>query len=149
MINTLSAEDVLGEKGFLAETVIGTSMCPLLKEHRDTVIIKKISVPLKKYDVILFRRDKQLVLHRIIKINDGYFLIRGDNCVQGETVYDNQIIGIMTHFCRNGKQCDVHHKGYRVYSVLWVRCFWIRVTFRKVMGLFKKIIRRHNEKIQK
>lgn len=137
MINTLSTEDVFSEKGFLAETVIGTSMCPLLKEHRDTVIIKKITAPLKKYDVVLFRRGKQLVLHRIIKINDGYFLIRGDNCIQGETVYDNQIIGIMTHFCRNGKQCDVQHKGYRVYSVLWVRCFWIRVTFRKVMVLLK------------
>lgn len=149
MINTLSAEDVLDKKGFLAETVIGTSMCPLLKEHRDTVIIKKITAPLKKYDVVLFKRGKQLVLHRIIKISNGLFLIRGDNCVQSEVVYDKQILGIMTHFCRKGKQCDVQHKGYRVYSVLWVRCFWIRVTYRKVMGLFKKIKRRHNEKIQK
>lgn len=149
MINTLSAEDVLGEKGFLAETVIGTSMNPLLKEHRDTVVIENIIAPLKKYDVVLFRRGKQLVLHRIIKINDGYFLIRGDNCIQGETVYDNQIIGIMTHFCRNGKQCDVQHKGYRVYSVLWDWFYFVRVVLNKTISLLKKIIRRHNEKIQK
>ena len=149
MINALSAEDVLGEKGFLAETVIGTSMNPLLKEHKDTVVIGNIIAPLKKYDVVLFRRGKQLVLHRIIKICDGYFLICGDNCIQGETVYDKQILGIMTHFCRNGKQYNVQHQGYRMYSVLWVKSFWIRVIFKKIIGMFKRITRRHNEHFQK
>lgn len=67
MINTLSAEAVLCEKGFLSETIVGTSMLPLLKEHRDTVIIEKITEPLRKYDVVLFRRSKQLVLHCIVK----------------------------------------------------------------------------------
>ena len=149
MTNTLSAEDALVEKGFLAETVIGTSMNPLLKEHRDTVVIENIIVPLKKYDVVLFRRGKQLVLHRIIKINDGYFLIRGDNCIQGEIVYEKQILGIMTLFCRNGKQYNVQHQGYRMYSVLWVKCFWIRVMLQKIIGMVKNLSRRHNGKNQK
>lgn len=149
MINVLSAEDVLSVKGFLAETVIGTSMNPLLKEHRDTVVIGNIIAPLKKYDVVLFRRGKQLVLHRIIKIRNGYFLIRGDNCVQSEIVYEKQILGIMMYFCHNGKQYNVHHQGYRMYSVLWVKCFWIRMIFKKIIGMFKRITRRHNEHFQK
>lgn len=40
MINTLSAEAVLCEKGFLSETIVGTSMLPLLKEYRDGIAVE-------------------------------------------------------------------------------------------------------------
>lgn len=147
MVNTLSAEAVLCEKGFLAETVVGTSMYPLLKGNRDTVIVEKIIAPLRKYDVVLFRRDKQLVLHRIVKIKDGYYLIRGDNCVQSEKVYDDQIIGKMTFFCRKGKQYSANSKRYYLYLIIWVRFFMIRVIYKKSICLLKRILRRHNEKV--
>lgn len=132
MIDTLSAEKVLSEKGFLAETIVGTSMYPLLKGQRDTVIIEKTTAPLQKYDVVLFRRDKQLVLHRIVDIKEGYFLIRGDNCTENEVVCDNRIIGIMTHFCRKGKQHSVKSKGYRLYSIIWVRFFSVRAIYKRI-----------------
>lgn len=147
MINTLSAESVLCEKGFLSETIVGTSMLPLLKEYRDTVIIEKITAPLRKYDVVLFRRGKQLVLHRIVKIKREYFLIRGDNCVQGEKVYDRQIIGIMTHFYRKGKRCNVNNETYRLYSVIWVKIHLAYTFFRNVYDLSKRMLGRHNARI--
>lgn len=147
MINTLSAEAVLCEKGFLSETIVGTSMLPLLKEYRDTVIIEKITAPLRKYDVVLFRRGEQLVLHRIVKIKMEYFLIRGDNCVQGEKVYDSQIIGIMTHFYRKGTRCDVNNKTYRLYSIIWVKSHLAYTFFQKVYDLSKRILGRYNASI--
>ncbi len=149
MINTLSAEAVLYEKGFLSETIVGTSMLPLLKEHRDTVIIEKITEPLRKYDVVLFRRSKQLVLHRIVKIKMGYFLIRGDNCVHGEKVYNSQIIGKMTHFYRKGKRCNVNNKAYRLYSIIWVKSHMVYTFFRKTYDVLKMMLGKHNAKIKK
>lgn len=147
MINALSAEAVLCEKGFLSETIVGTSMLPLLKEHRDTVIIEKITAPLRKYDVVLFRRGKQLVLHRIVKIQKGYFLIRGDNCTHGEKVYEGQIIGKMTCLYRNGKRYEVNNKTYQLYSIIWVKSHFIFVVFRNVGTLLKRALRRHNAEI--
>lgn len=147
MINTLSAESVLCEKGFLSETIVGTSMLPLLKEHRDTVIIEKITAPLRKHDVVLFRRGQQLVLHRIVNIKNGYFLIRGDNCLQGERVYEGQIIGKMIYFYRKEKRYDVNNKIYQLYSIIWVKSHFIFMVFRNAGTLLKKALRRHNAEV--
>lgn len=149
MTENLSAEAVLAQKGMLAKTVVGTSMNPLLKQYRDTVVVEPVNGSLRKYDVVLFRRDEQLVLHRIVRVKDGYFLIRGDNCINSEKVCDKQIIGKMTHFCRNGKQYDVKSKSYRVYSFLWVRSFAVRRFFVKLTMLFKSMVRRLNGTIKK
>lgn len=132
MINTQSAELVLCEKGFLSETIVGSSMLPLLKEYRDTVIIEKITAPLRRYDVVLFRRGEQLVLHRIVKFKNGYFLIRGDNCTHGEKVCEGQIIGKMTCFYHKGKRCNVNNKAYRLYSIIWVKSHLVYIFFRKI-----------------
>ncbi len=149
MNDTLSAEAVLNEKGYLAESVVGFSMYPLLKNRRDSVIVERITAPLKKYDVVLFRRDKKLVLHRIVKITKDGFIIRGDNCINNEAVNENQIIGIMTRFVRKGKQHHVSEKSYRLYSVL-APCFYpFNFIYRKSINLMKKILRRHNDNLQK
>lgn len=147
MIDTISVESILREKGFLSETIVGASMLPLLKEYSDTVMIEKITTPLRKYDVVLFRRGKQLVLHRIVKIKMGYFLIRGDNCVHGEKVYNSQIIGRMTRFYRKGKQCNVNNKAYRLYSIIWVKSHMVYTFFRKTYDVLKRMLGKHNAKI--
>lgn len=140
MTEQLSAEEILYNKCILSRTVVGTSMMPLLKEYRDTVVIERVNSPLKKYDVVLFRRGTQLVLHRIIKINNN-FLIRGDNCAQNETVYENQIVGIMTHFTHKGRQYSVTDIGYRLYSIIWCKLFVLRLLMKKVKQLLKLVYR--------
>lgn len=120
MIEAMSPEEVLAEKGYFVKTIAGTSMLPMLIDRTDTVVIEPITRPLKKYDVVLFRRGKQLVLHRIIKVNPEYCLIRGDNCIEAEKVPSDNIIGIMTSFCHKGKEHKIHDKGYKLYSRLWV-----------------------------
>ena len=77
---TRKFEDIIAEKGQLIYTNVGDSMYPLI-QPRDLLVIKKLSRPLRRYDVPLYKRDSgQYVLHRIMKIEkDGSYVMCGDN----------------------------------------------------------------------
>jgi signal peptidase I len=53
MSETSTFEEIIEKDGYLVYTCKGFSMMPLLRQHRDLVVISKITEPLKKYDVIL------------------------------------------------------------------------------------------------
>ena len=91
-----TVEQYLKENGEYVATTVGISMYPLLKHKQYAVKIVPVNRRLKKYDVALFRRGQQLVLHRVIKVYPDRYFIRGDNCENGEIVYDSQIIGVLT-----------------------------------------------------
>lgn len=65
MGETVSIEQMLDEKGIYIGTTVGTSMEPLLRTRRDVVVIEKPAGRLKKYDVPLYRRGEDYVLHRM------------------------------------------------------------------------------------
>lgn len=52
----MKAEEALKENGEFASLTVGISMRPMLREHRDVVIIGRVSGRLKKNDVPLYRR---------------------------------------------------------------------------------------------
>ena len=102
----------------------GCSMRPMLREHKDIVVIRKLTREPKRGDVLLYRRNDcdKLVLHRLIRVKkDGSMVIRGDN--NTFTEYDvkrQDIVGILCRFFRGGKHIDCNAGGlYRLY------CFWI------------------------
>jgi hypothetical protein len=121
-------------------------MFPMLLNRVDTVVIEPITKPFKKYDVVLFRRGKQLVLHRIIKVESEFCLIRGDNCIAAEKVYNEQIIGMLTRFCHKGKDYSVTHKGYRFYSKLWVSLHVVIAFYHIAKRFLYRIFTRINKK---
>lgn len=133
-----SPEQIIEEYGFYSAPVHGMSMYPLLKNHKDTVYI----IPpdnLKKYDVVLFRRQSgQLVLHRILKIDGNRFYICGDNEFRKEIVCKNQIIGKMTEFCRNNKNGKVTDLEYKIYSYCWNSSFLIKRILLRIYTKFYK-----------
>ena len=58
----------------------GISMLPMLRQGKDTVTLSPIVGKLKKYDLPLYQRqDGKYVLHRIVKVKDGFFTMAGDN----------------------------------------------------------------------
>lgn len=98
-----SIEQTILEQGYLIRETRGTSMLPLLREGRDLVKLTK-PMFLKPGDVVLFkRRETEYVLHRIVKILDNKIYIRGDNCIQTETVDAGNIIAKMECVYRKGK----------------------------------------------
>ena len=59
-------EQELREGKTCVSTTVGDSMEPMLRNRKDTVIIKPVSGKLKRYDLPLYRRpDGKYVLHRI------------------------------------------------------------------------------------
>lgn len=119
-MNKQSFEEYLENNEKLIYRNTGTSMLPLLKQGRDFFIVEKVNNrPLRKYDVILYKRKPdKYVLHRIIKIKDGKYIIRGDNCINKEYgITDDDIIGIMTGFIRKDRQHSTCEFSYKLYSV--------------------------------
>lgn len=133
-----SPEQIITEYGFYSAPVHGMSMYPLLINHRDSVYIEPPE-NLKKYDVVLFRRQSgQLVLHRILKIDNDKFYICGDNEFSKEIVHKRQIIGKMTEFCRNGKNGKTDSFGYKLYSRCIGSSFFIKRILLRIYTKFYK-----------
>lgn len=139
MSNLLSAEQVLEEKGFFVTTTSGVSMKPLFSDRRDRIVVKPIAERLKKYDVPLYRRGEKLVLHRVIKVKEDHYIIRGDNCVEREFVKDKQIVGVLSEFYRKGKHHTVNDFSYRLYSRLWVFISPAIIFCKKVKSVLSRI----------
>lgn len=139
MNDKLSAQQVLKEKGFFVTTTSGISMLPLFRDRRDRVVIKPASARLKKYDVPLYRRGESLVLHRVIKVRENDYIIRGDNCIEREIVKDEQIVGVLNEFYRNDKHYTVDDFAYKLYSRLWVFISPAIIFYKKTKAFLSRI----------
>jgi hypothetical protein len=140
----MTLAEQLDRSGVVIHTNKGTSMMPLLRENRDLMVIrKKEAGRFCKYDAVLFLRpDGEYVLHRILKVNSDSYWIVGDNCISGETVRDDQILGILTEIIRDGKTIRTTDRGYQIFVRAWcavfpLRSFWLRST-----GYFRAIGRK-------
>lgn len=145
--SALDIEDVLERDGVYVSTTVGKSMYPLLKNRRDTVIITATDGKrLKKYDVPLYRRGDDYVLHRIVKVKDDSYVILGDNCERKEYgITDAQIIGYLSGMYRREKYVSTDGKLYRAYAVFWYSIYPIRRLFmvikRKTVGVIHRLCR--------
>ena len=73
-------EDVLAQDGVWVSTTVGISMWPMLRNRRDTIVVRPCKSQLQKYDVALYRRGDAYVLHRVIGVKESNYRILGDNC---------------------------------------------------------------------
>lgn len=119
-------EEILARDGRLIYKTKGFSMQPMLTQNRDLVIIETFEGRLKPYDVALYKRGKQYVLHRVLSLGEGVYYIRGDNTYMIETVPDTNVLGVLTGFVRNGKSHLVTEPGYRFYSRFWHKIYPLR-----------------------
>ena len=134
-------EGELARHGVYASITRGVSMRPLFKTHRDMVIIKSITVPLKKYDVVVYTGSSRnrYTMHRIIGERDGVYVIRGDNTYVKEYVPRDRIIGILTEFNRRGKRHTTDELSFKIYSRVWHYIYPVRYIYAKLRRLAGKI----------
>ena len=100
-------EDVLTRDGVYVSPTVGVSMRPMLRQGKDRVILVPPNGRLKRYDVPLYRRGKDYVLHRIIAVRPEDYVVLGDNCIAREYVRDEQIVGVLAGFYRNRRYVDL------------------------------------------
>lgn len=97
----------------------GVSMRPMLRQHRDIVVIERVNRELKKGDVVAYPgANNSYTLHRIVRIKNGNLIIRGDNNYFTEkNVKREDIVGILKEFYRDGKYINCKtNKKYRMYT---------------------------------
>ena len=100
----------------------GNSMYPLLRNGKDTVILKKCPTEeLKPMDVVLFRYRGGHVLHRIIQRKGNNILIQGDGSIKAmEQCTVNDVVGKVITVCRpSGKNISVENWRWTLPSRLW------------------------------
>lgn len=138
----LKFEKYLERYGELTYRNTGISMLPLIRQGKDLfTVVKRGSERPKKYDVILYKREDDYVLHRVVEVREKDYVVLGDNCIRKEIVVDQDILGVMAKVNRGGKMIKVSDPMYRLYSKLWVAMYPIRRIMFDLKGKLKKALR--------
>ena len=137
MAKTYTFEELLSNQGYIVYTNKGSSMKPLLRQHQDVIEIRpKGNHRCKKYDVVLYKRGENYILHRILRVlPDGYIIAGDNNTFLEYGIKDEQILGVMVRVIRDGKEIRMTDKKYRLYVHIWcdfypVRMFLLRIKRR-------------------
>ena len=114
-----SIKEILEKTGKYTGLTTGTSMRPIIHQHRDNIIVVKPTGRLKKYDVPVFQaKNGKYIMHRIIEVYDDHYITMGDNRRDREYVTDDMICGVLVGFYKDGKKyiyCQ-NSKAYKLYS---------------------------------
>ena len=134
MAKTYTFEEMLSERGYFVYTCKGASMMPLLRQQRDIVEIRpKGDHRCKKYDVVLYRRGENYILHRILRVlPDGYIIAGDNNTFLEYDIKDEQIIGVMVRLIRDGKEIRMTDLKYRFYVHVWCDFYPIRIFLLRI-----------------
>ena len=115
----------------------GTSMLPIIRAEKDSVVL---SLPenLKKNDIVLYgRTNGTYVLHRIVRIKNGEYFMCGDNQFAIEHgIFKDSIIAKVTEIISDDGENAMAKSSYNKYvGTLKLRrlCKRIRAKARRII----------------
>ena len=122
----------------------GTSMLPLIREGRDSVILTSVTGPLKKFDLPLYKRQNgQYVLHRIVSVDKDRYTLVGDNQFDLERgLPHDRVVAVVSHIRRGGRLISVNNPAYRLYVILLHLTRPLRRLVRRVKAKLSRIIKK-------
>lgn len=135
-------QEVLERDNVWISTTAGTSMWPMLRDRRDTIVVRPVEGRLRPYDVALYRRDNAYILHRVIKMTAEGYRIMGDNCMAYEEVPESAILGRLDEFWRGERHCDPRSAAWLLYARVWHALLPIRKGIRRIHGAAKRIAKK-------
>ena len=99
----------------------GTSMLPLIRQGIDSVALRTLDRPPRKFDILFYQRtDGSYILHRVKEVTDTGLILWGDNHTMLEFgVTEDQIIGYAARIFRGETELDCQSFRYRAYLWLW------------------------------
>ena len=99
----------------------GTSMLPLLRQGIDSVALRSLERPPRKYDILFYQRaDGSYILHRVKEVTPQGLVLWGDNHTMLEYgITEKNIIGYAARIFRGEKELNCRSLGYRGYLWLW------------------------------
>lgn len=119
----------------------GTSMLPMLRQGRDSIILSPLPEKLHKYDLPLYQRENgQYVLHRVVQVQDTYTCM-GDHQFEPEPgLRHGQMIGVVSAFTRDGREYPVTHLLYQIYCRFWYHSRHLRRFWRRGIGWLRRVL---------
>ena len=99
----------------------GTSMLPLIRQGIDSVALRTLDRPPRKYDILFYqRRDGSYILHRVKESKAEGLTMWGDNHTMLEYgITEENIIGYAARVFRGETELDCQSLKYRTYLWLW------------------------------
>lgn len=127
--------------------VKGTSMLPLIRGGRDTVVLEGVEsmTPegverryVKPTEIVLFRAGGRYILHRILAIEDGVAQIQGDGILKNkEYCPSDNIYGRVIILLRGGnKTVDPYSDRMMRLFRLWM---WLKPVRRYILAVYRRL----------
>ena len=113
--------EVLASDGEFRLYPHGTSMLPLIRQGVDSVALRSLDRPPRKFDILFYQRqDGSYILHRVKKVTSDGLAMWGDNHTMLEYgVTEDMIIGYAARIFRGETELDCQSFRYRLYLWLW------------------------------
>ena len=136
-------QKVLAEGGIFPFYPNGTSMEPTIHQGEDQVFLKSLPMKLKKYQIILYKRDNgAFVLHRIVKVGKDSYTMRGDNQFYTEPgIRTEQMIGVVCKLKTPQGEIRTESISFWLKSAIWVESAGVRRIFLAVRRCIAKIMK--------
>lgn len=124
--------------------ISGNSMSPFLVHGRDTVYLTRVGRPLRRGDIVLYRRKNgAYILHRICAVNCDTFSMVGDAQTVIEHGIDrSQIFAVVCAAERKGKRQRPGCFWWDFFEKIWVRMIPVRHILLSIYGTLKRLFRR-------
>ena len=118
--------------------ISGSSMTPFLVHGRDTVYLTKIRQPLKRGDMVLYRRDSgNYILHRVYRVEEDSYTMVGDAQTWLEAgIRRDQILARVTAVRRRGKLLQKGSFWWDFFEKVWIRMVPLRPV---AMGTYSRL----------
>lgn len=133
--------ELLKEADQVPLVISGNSMSPFLVHGRDIVFLSRVAQPLKRGDMILYRRDNgAYILHRICAVEGDRFCLVGDaQQIIERGVRSDQVLAVVTAVRRKGKLLKKGSFWWEFFARVWLRLIPFRQKIRSLYGhLFGK-----------
>ena len=135
-----AVRELLEEGKEVPLVITGNSMSPFLVHERDTLLIGKPRLPLKKGDMAFYQRENgQYVMHRIRRVRGScpgrqYYFIGDAQTVTEGPVPEERIFGVITAVRRKGRWIRQGSFWWEFFRIVWIRMVPLRKTAVRIYG---------------
>ena len=132
-------EEILQQAQAMPLVISGSSMSPFLRHGRDTVYLSRVTEPLKRGDIILYRRQGgAYILHRILRAEEDVYTLVGDGQLAPEPgIHRDQVLAIVTAVRRKGNLLKPGSFLWEFFEHIWLGLLPLRPFIFRLWGLVK------------
>lgn len=132
--------ELLDDAEALPLTVSGNSMTPFLVHERDIVYLSRVAGRLRRGDIALYRRSSgRFVLHRVVGVCDGEYVMLGDAQTKVERgIAESQICAKAVAVLRDGRMIREGDFTWRFFARVWTRVVPLRAVLVRAYSFVKR-----------